>query len=205
MSDDQKSSGFKMEGSSENTAKPTSVTPHATKPGVVCPACGYSRKESDNTPAWQCPRCEVAYNKVNNFAGSTIVARKKEHASNGKLPIILFIIACVMALGIYAVMQRSVAMKRSAGTVASATTGDTSVQVILYTTSTCTYCKRARSFLEQQKVPFTEYQLDHDRAAQQDFMSKGGRGVPLIFVGEDRMDGWSEGHLRELLRKYNLN
>ena len=32
---------------------------------VICPKCNYERKESDTNPEWQCPSCEVAYNKVN--------------------------------------------------------------------------------------------------------------------------------------------
>ena len=28
-----------------------------------CPKCGYVRTEADTNPAWQCPRCQVAYNK----------------------------------------------------------------------------------------------------------------------------------------------
>jgi uncharacterized protein len=30
----------------------------------VCPKCSYSRRPTDTAPPWQCPRCEVAYDKV---------------------------------------------------------------------------------------------------------------------------------------------
>lgn len=30
----------------------------------VCPRCSYARQATDTAPAWQCPRCEVAYDKV---------------------------------------------------------------------------------------------------------------------------------------------
>ena len=29
-----------------------------------CPSCGYQRLESDDAPVWQCPACQIAYNKV---------------------------------------------------------------------------------------------------------------------------------------------
>lgn len=29
-----------------------------------CPKCHYRRKPEDEAPAWQCPNCKVAYNKV---------------------------------------------------------------------------------------------------------------------------------------------
>ena len=32
--------------------------------GKPCPKCGYVRTPLDLNPAWQCPRCQVAYNKV---------------------------------------------------------------------------------------------------------------------------------------------
>lgn len=39
--------------------------PAAVQPrGRVCPRCSYERKLADTAPAWQCPRCEVAYDKA---------------------------------------------------------------------------------------------------------------------------------------------
>lgn len=32
----------------------------------TCPKCQYTRKSDDYAPAWQCPSCKVAYNKVSN-------------------------------------------------------------------------------------------------------------------------------------------
>lgn len=31
---------------------------------MKCPKCGYERLPADSAPAWQCPSCKVAYNKV---------------------------------------------------------------------------------------------------------------------------------------------
>ncbi len=31
---------------------------------MKCPKCGYQRLPADSAPAWQCPSCKVAYNKV---------------------------------------------------------------------------------------------------------------------------------------------
>ncbi len=35
----------------------------------VCAACSYARQPSDHAPAWQCPRCQVVYDK--HMPGST--------------------------------------------------------------------------------------------------------------------------------------
>lgn len=40
--------------------EPIAVTPA----GRVCPRCSYQRRPTDTAPAWQCPRCEVAYDKA---------------------------------------------------------------------------------------------------------------------------------------------
>lgn len=32
--------------------------------GRVCPKCSYARRPMDTAPPWQCPRCQVAYDKV---------------------------------------------------------------------------------------------------------------------------------------------
>ncbi|RZJ23802.1 MAG: sel1 repeat family protein [Haliea sp.] len=41
-------------------SEPIVVTPA----GRVCPRCSYQRRPTDAAPAWQCPRCEVAYDKA---------------------------------------------------------------------------------------------------------------------------------------------
>jgi len=41
-------------------SEPIAVTPA----GRVCPRCSYQRRPTDTAPAWQCPRCEVAYDKA---------------------------------------------------------------------------------------------------------------------------------------------
>lgn len=52
---------------SASSAKPASPTRLEDLPRVsTCPKCRYTRKPDDYAPAWQCPSCKVAYNKVSN-------------------------------------------------------------------------------------------------------------------------------------------
>ncbi|QBR84708.1 hypothetical protein E3983_10230 [Legionella israelensis] len=37
---------------------------------MKCPGCGYERRKTDNAPDWQCPSCEIAYNKHPNYKTS---------------------------------------------------------------------------------------------------------------------------------------
>lgn len=43
------------------TLSPTDAAPAVAR---TCPRCSHVRKPTDDAPAWQCPRCEVAYDKV---------------------------------------------------------------------------------------------------------------------------------------------
>lgn len=39
---------------------------------MKCPGCGYERDGSEQVPEWQCPSCEIAYNKHPNYQGPSI-------------------------------------------------------------------------------------------------------------------------------------
>jgi hypothetical protein len=45
-------------------AAATPAPPPAPPGGRTCPRCHYTRQSTDTAPAWQCPRCEVVYDKA---------------------------------------------------------------------------------------------------------------------------------------------
>jgi glutaredoxin len=65
-------------------------------------------------------------------------------------------------------------------------------RVVMYGAQWCGYCKQARSYFAAHKVPYTEHDVDRDPKARREFERLGGRGVPLILVGEARLKGFSE-------------
>lgn len=81
----------------------------------------------------------------------------------------------------------------------AAATGGRGVK--LYTTKSCGYCKRAKAYLDSRRIAYTDLDVETNRSAQADFTRLNGRGVPLIFVGDQRMDGYSEDGLARLLKK----
>lgn len=48
----------------EPLEKEATAQPAAAAAGRICPRCKYARQATDTAPDWQCPRCEVAYDKV---------------------------------------------------------------------------------------------------------------------------------------------
>lgn len=73
-------------------------------------------------------------------------------------------------------------------------------QVVIYTTEQCGYCRKAKQFFSQHRIPYSEYDVQRTNRGRDDFRKLNGRGVPIILVGEQRMDGYSEPALGDMLR-----
>ena len=63
--------------------------------------------------------------------------------------------------------------------------------VVMYSTSWCAYCEQARNYFRKNGIDFTEYDIERNRSAQRAYKKLGARGVPLILVGAQRMNGFS--------------
>ena len=74
-------------------------------------------------------------------------------------------------------------------------------QVVMYGAAWCGYCKQARHYFTAHGVPYREYDVDQDAAAQREFKRLGGTGVPLILIGEARMQGFSEDRFERLYNR----
>lgn len=65
-------------------------------------------------------------------------------------------------------------------------------KVIMYSTSWCGYCKKARKYFVAKGIPFVEYDIEKNASAKRDYDALCGRGVPVIVSGKKRMNGFSE-------------
>lgn len=73
-------------------------------------------------------------------------------------------------------------------------------KVVMYSTKWCGYCKKAKAWLIQNQIPFSEYDIEASEAYHREYKAKGGTGgVPFIVVGDKTMSGWSEGGMKEML------
>lgn len=80
----------------------------------------------------------------------------------------------------------------------------TSSNVVLYSTQWCGYCKRARECFRANRISFEEYDVEKSRKGKRDFKKLRARGVPVILVGESRMNGFSEESFRAMYSRSTL-
>lgn len=71
--------------------------------------------------------------------------------------------------------------------------------VVMYTTSTCPFCAKTRALFAAKGVKYIEYQVDKSKTASDEFTAKGGIGVPLLYIGERRIDGYREAAILDAL------
>ena len=66
-------------------------------------------------------------------------------------------------------------------------------KVVVYTTTLCPYCIRAKNLLRQKGVPFTEIDLEQKPEELAGLKNKTGmRTVPQIFIDDELIGGFSE-------------
>ena len=74
------------------------------------------------------------------------------------------------------------------------------LDVVMYATDWCGYCRQAREFFARGGIRYTELDIEKSASAHAEYKGLGGRGVPLIVVGDQRMSGFSEARLTQMLK-----
>ena len=74
-------------------------------------------------------------------------------------------------------------------------------EVVIYTTSTCTYCAQAMRWLDQQGFAYTECNMSTTPRCEQEFLRHGGNGTPYLIVrGHHMKDGFDSDEFLAALR-----
>ncbi len=73
----------------------------------------------------------------------------------------------------------------------SDTLGRSGNKVVMYSTSWCGYCKKARQYFKSKGIAFNEYDIEKNKKAKRKYDRLGGQGVPLILVGKKSMRGFT--------------
>ena len=79
----------------------------------------------------------------------------------------------------------------------------TAPAVTVYSTATCPWCDKAKSFLKSNNVPFVEKQVDTDRAAAYEMIRRSGQqGVPVIATEEEVILGFDQPKLQRIVDRF---
>jgi glutaredoxin len=80
-------------------------------------------------------------------------------------------------------------------------TGYRREKVVMYSTNRCGYCKQARQYFKRNAIPYVEYDVETSQKGKRDYKKMGGTGVPIILVGERRLNGFSEASFSAAYKK----
>ena len=72
-------------------------------------------------------------------------------------------------------------------------------KVVIYTTLNCPHCRNVKDWFKQHNIPFLDLNVAHPGKIQRQFFQLGGRQVPLIMIGEQRLVGYNPQQLRKAL------
>jgi len=105
-------------------------------------------------------------------------------------------IACVAA---YQGYHRWSSAKASSGQDAAETAA-----IQIYTTHNCGVCAQAKAYMNERNIAYRERDVEDDVDVRREFYDKGGRGVPWIWIGSERMEGFDADRFEELRRRAGL-
>lgn len=63
-------------------------------------------------------------------------------------------------------------------------------RVVMFSTEWCGYCRKARRYFRKNNIAFAEYDIEKSQKAARAFKDLNGRGVPVILIGNQRMNGF---------------
>ncbi len=71
--------------------------------------------------------------------------------------------------------------------------------VILYATSWCGYCKKAREFFREHNIAYTEHDIEKSSQGRAQYEQLRGKGVPLVLIDGEVLRGYNPGKMKQLL------
>ncbi len=74
------------------------------------------------------------------------------------------------------------------------------MEVKIYSTPTCPYCKIAKEYLSSKGIAYSELDVSVDRLAQEELVKLSGQmGVPVIVINEQVVVGFDKARIDSLL------
>ena len=74
-------------------------------------------------------------------------------------------------------------------------------QVVLYGTDWCGYCAKTRAYFKENKIEFVDLDIEKSPEARKAHEALGGGGVPVVLIGNRKIQGFNAGALEAALKK----
>jgi glutaredoxin-like YruB-family protein len=74
--------------------------------------------------------------------------------------------------------------------------------ITLYTTPSCTYCRKAKQYFRENRIRFQEYDVSRDQRRADEMVRKSGQmGVPVIDVNGRVIVGFNQPEVERALKR----
>ena len=77
-------------------------------------------------------------------------------------------------------------------------------EVVVYTETGCGWCVKTIAFFQDNDIEFTEYNVRESDDFHDRFKALGGRGVPLVIIGDNQIGGYNIKAFRMALEQIDL-
>jgi glutaredoxin len=187
-----------------------------------CPKCHHIRHPSESSvPDWQCPACGVAYAKAADAAQGRGPQAVRQHRQPADKPAsrgvpwagLVVVLALVVGAWFGHKVVRTKGVAGETGSAASAGADLTDAQihalaatvkaeeVVMYSTTDCTYCAQAKAWLSQYGFPLSECNMTTTPHCEQEFKALGADGTPYLIVrGHHMKNGFDSDEFLAALR-----
>lgn len=71
-------------------------------------------------------------------------------------------------------------------------------KVVMYGTEWCGVCKKAKRYFKERGIRYVEYDVEKSARGKRDYKKLNGKGVPIILVGDKRLNGFSSGSFEKI-------
>jgi glutaredoxin len=166
----------------------------------ICPKCSYIRKPTDEAPEWQCPSCQVAYIKAADRPVAFDHVRHRTPVDTRKSSAALKWVFVLALIGAALYFGKPFWSAKSVTVISAANAAQP--EVTLYATEWCGYCAAARQLFETNGIAYTELDVEKSSAGYEGHKKLGGKGVPLIVIGDEVIRGYSEDQIRSNLQPW---
>ena len=74
-------------------------------------------------------------------------------------------------------------------------------KVVIYSAEWCGICKQAKQYFQKNNIAYISYDVEKSRTGKMDFKLLRGKSVPIIIVGNKRMNGFTASRFEKVYKE----